>query len=63
MALFSFQSGRKAVENGHFLFGRSGNEAAKIDSSFLSKATVKRREIFPVKQGKYREKQGIYFKL
>ena len=90
MALFSFQSGRKAVENDIpnfsakrqkvlvFLFCQSGNEAVKNGSflelkaaekrlkiAFFNKfeAGRKRREIFPAKQGKYREKQGISFKF
>ncbi len=57
-----YQTGNKQAKLIAFSF-QSGNEAAKNDSSFLSKAAVKWREIFPVKQGKYREKQGIYFKF
>lgn len=78
MALFSFQSGNKAAKSASF-FCQSGNEAVKNGSSLLGlKAAVKRlkvvlfdvfkegrnwREIFPVKQGKYRKKQGISFKF
>ena len=61
------------------IFQQSGNEAAKSASFLLElKAAVKRlkrvlfdkleterkrRDIFPAKQGKYREKQGISFKF
>ena len=48
MALFSFQSGNKAAEDDVFDKFEAGR---------------KRRRIFPVKQGKYREKQEIYFKF
>ena len=48
MAIFSFQSGCKAAEGGTFDVFKEGRNW---------------REIFPVKQGKYREKQGIIFKF
>ena len=52
MALFSFQSGSKAVKMAFLIFQQSGNEAGR-----------KRKEIFPVKQGKYRENKELSLNL